>query len=136
VAEEERSGQIEVQQTLPVIERQLVDRRRGLADDRAATDGVDENVDAPVILHRPLDDALDLAGVERVGDERVCLAATVANGARRVVERGLVRVDEKDRAALATDDLGGRATDAAAAGGDERDPSLESHGGGVYRTRR
>jgi len=130
VAEEERPGEVEVQELLPVGQRQLVDRRRRLADDRAAADGVDEDVDALVLLHRSLHDALDLRGVQRVGGERVRGAAALADGAGRLVERGLVRVHEDDGAALAADDLGGGAADATAAGGDERDPSLESHGGG------
>src|SRR5262249_57845375 len=69
-------------------------------------------------------------GTERGGGERVRAAAARAHGARRLVERGLVGVDEHDGAALTADDLGGRAPDAATAGSDERDASLESHGGG------
>src|SRR5262249_28364074 len=136
VAEQKRAGQIEVQQTLPVLERQLVDRRRRPADDRAAAHGVDQNVDASVRLHDTLHDAVDLRGVQRVGDDRIDGAAARTHRARRLIERRLVVVHEKDGAALASDDLRGRSTDAAAASGDERDPSLESHGGGVYRTRR
>src|SRR5204862_121964 len=107
----------------------------GLADDRAAADGVDEDVDASVVLHGAPHDTVDLPCVERVGHDRMRGAAVRAHGARRLVERGLVGVHQNDDTTFAPDDLSRRASDATSACADECDTSLESHGGGVYRTR-
>src|SRR5207247_798489 len=71
----------------------------------------------------------------RVGPSPTRGAAVRAPGARRLVERGLVGVHQNDDTTFAPDDLRRRASDATSACADECDTSLESHGGGVYRTR-
>src|SRR5688572_5713769 len=135
VEEEERPREIEVQQLLPLGEAQLLDGGRRLADDRAAADRVDENVDAVVRGHRAAHHVVDLRGVETVGDDRVRHAARGADGADDILDGGLVAIDGDDSAAFTPDDLGGGPANAPPGGSDQRDASLESHARRVYRTR-
>ena len=127
VGEKKGPGEVEVEQALPVVERQLVHRGGGLRDDRAAADRIDENVDAAVLVDDPSHRARHLGGVERVGHETVGGAARGADGADRLIQGLLVEIDGDHGPALSTDDLGGRPPDAAARSRDQRGPSLESH---------
>ena len=81
----------------------------------------------PCSSDHALDRGRHLGGVERVGHQPVGAAARGADGAHRLIQDLLVDLDDDDRPALAGDDLGRRPSDAAARGGDQRDPSLESH---------
>ena len=102
--------------------------RGRLGDDGAAADGVDQNIDAPVLVDDPLHGAGHLRAVERVGHEPVGRTAGGPDGAHDLIESLLVELDGDDRSALTADDLGRRPSDAAPRGGDQRDPSFESHG--------
>ena len=59
MGEQEGAAEIKIDQALPFGEGQLVDPCAGIGDDRAAADGVDQDVDpAEFLLDRGLIDAI------------------------------------------------------------------------------
>jgi hypothetical protein len=105
----------------------LRDRGRRLRNDRAAADGVREDIDPAVLVDHPPDRRRHLRAIERVGDQAVGGTARAPDRADHLIQHVLVDLDGHDGAALATDDLGGRPPDAAARGRDQRDSSREPH---------
>ena len=98
--EQERAGQVEVDQRLPVGQRQLLGGGAGLGDDRAAADGVDEDVDPAEALGGVGDHVVHLALFERVGVVGMGLAARSPDlGDGRVQPLAIV-VDGGDASAL------------------------------------
>ena len=78
MGEQEGAVEIEVDQALPFGEGQLVDPCAGIGDDRAAADGVDQDVDPAEFLLDGGDCGLYLPGIERVAKPPVRLAACAA----------------------------------------------------------
>src|SRR5262249_58703444 len=66
VAEQERAVQVELDKLLPVVEAQFIDGGARLLDDRAASDGVHQDVHRAVLLRGPGGNVVDLAFIERV----------------------------------------------------------------------
>ena len=71
--------------------------------------------------------SVHLRGVERVGDDPVRRPAVTRDRGDGFVQQALVAIDEHHGAALASHDLGRRAADAAASGGDEGHSVSKSH---------
>ncbi len=134
VGEEERPGQVEVDQLLPLLERELVQQGGGAAHDGAAAHPVDQDVDAPVGLDGLPDRALHRRRVEGVGAERERAAARGDDVGGQALEHGRLQVHAHHGAALARDDHRGRAADAGPRRRDQRHLALESRHGVVPPT--
>ena len=99
MAEQERAVQVKGDEPLPVVERQLIHRRAGMRDDRAAADRVDQDVDGAELLRHGGDKRVDLGRVKRVDASPVRPPASRAQRRDRRVEPALVDVDgDHDRA--------------------------------------
>jgi len=127
MGEQERAREVEVDQPLPVAEAQLVDRRTGFADDRAAGDGVDQDVDPAEFRHDRADRRLHVLLVEGIAQPPMRSAAGLIQLRHRAVEPLLVVVDRDDDAAVLRDDVGGGAADAARRRGDQRHLVVKAH---------
>src|SRR5260370_38934554 len=68
MGKEEVADKREVDQLLPVGKAQLIDAGAGLADDRAAADRVDQDVDRAELARDRRDERVDLGGIERITD--------------------------------------------------------------------
>src|SRR4029077_11039047 len=86
VGEEEGAGEVEVEQLLPLLERELVEGGGGPGHDGAAAHRVDQDVDAPVRVDGPLHHALHRGRVERVRPQRERAGARRGGGARPPAE--------------------------------------------------
>jgi hypothetical protein len=122
------AAEIEVNEALPVGEAQLVDTGRGIGDDRAAANGVDEDIDSAEFLFRRGHRLFHLRRVGRIAEPAVGPAAAVAQCRHRGLEPPRVIVDADDDRTLARHDLGGSPPDAVGTGGDQRDFVREPHG--------
>jgi hypothetical protein len=127
VGEQERAVQIELDQRLPIVKAQLVDIGAGFRDDRAAADCIDKDVDAAEFPRDRSDRPLDQRRVERVAKPAMCPPPGLAQFAHRAVQPLLVVVDRHDDPALARNDVGRCAADAARRRGDQRHPVLKAH---------
>ena len=127
MAKEERRVEVEGNEPLPVAEGQLVDGRARMRDDRAAADGVDQDVDRAEFLRHRRDEHLDLGSVEGVGAAGMGPAARRPQRCDGLVEPALVVVDADHDRPFAGHDVGGGAPDAAGDGGDERDSVGKPH---------
>ncbi len=94
-----------MEKQLPFIEPEFVDRGAGIVDERAAADGVDENVDAAEFVHRLLHNVCRLAGVEGVGHDAFGFAATLAHAAHHEVNVFLTGVNTDNGPAFFAHDL-------------------------------
>src|SRR5439155_13840260 len=127
MAEEEGAGEVEVQELLPFLEGELVERRGRARDDRAAAHAIDEDVDVAVGVDGAPDHVLHGGGVESIGAEPERTAPGGGDLGGEPVEGGLIEIDRDHAATLAPDDTRRRATDAGASPGDQRDLTLEPH---------
>ncbi len=112
-------------------EAQLLGRGLRIGDHRAAAHGIDQDVDAAMVLRRPGDQLLDLRRVQRIDQFALDLAARSAGRflQRRhgLVEMALMVVGDDHGGALAHHDLGRGAADAVGSCGDQRHLVLEPH---------
>jgi hypothetical protein len=123
-----RNVPVRLEQRLPFRQRQSIRGGCGVGDDGAAAHGIDEDVDTAEALGRVCNRAVHPTLVERIDVVGMGLAA-----GRRDLGDGLIQpcpigIDGGDAPALAADDVGGRATNPARRGRDDRDLALETHG--------
>src|SRR5205823_8930012 len=126
VAEEERALEVERDETLPLGERELVDRGRRPRDHRAPPDRVDQDVDASELTDDAVHQGADLPRIQRVGPACERSSPRRADSEHRRVEPCWVSVHADDDPAFATDDVGRGAADPARRRSDERHLVAES----------
>jgi hypothetical protein len=91
-----------------------------MRDDRAAADGVDEDVDGAEFLRHGGGDGVDLARVEHVGASRMGAPAGRAQFGDGIVKPALVDINRDHDRPLARHDAGGGAADPARRRSDDR----------------
>src|SRR5215471_4322353 len=92
-------------QALPIGKAQLIDRRAGIADDRAAAHGVDQDVDSTEFLLYGGNGPLHLTRIEGVAEPPMRGAAGASQGSHGVVEAILMIVDANNSCAFVRHDL-------------------------------
>ncbi len=91
MVEEEGAGEVEVQELLPLLEGELIQRGGRARDDGAAAHGIDEDVDPAVSVDGASDGVLHGGGVERIRPHPQ--RPVPADLGDEPVERRLIHVD-------------------------------------------
>ena len=120
--------EVESDQPLPLVKGQLVHIGARICDDRAAADGIDEDVGGAEFVFDRGHHRVNLPLIEGVAETPVGNAADPAQGGNRGFEPVRVVIDADDDRALAGHDLGSGTADAVGKGGDDRDFVREAHG--------